>query len=92
MGEPSQPEQLHVAMSAFKRDLIRRTLLRYGGNRSRAAAALGIDRTSLLRLLRELDREGMPPAQNGRPTAARNLRRRAGPARAGSAEPKQDLL
>lgn len=92
MAEPAQPEQLHVAMSAFKRELIRRTLLFYGGNRSRAAAALGIDRTSLLRLLRELDREGMPPAQNGRPSAAPNLRRRAGASRAGSAEAKQDLL
>jgi DNA-binding NtrC family response regulator len=56
-------------MSAFKRDLIRRALLHCGGNRSHAAAALGIDRTSLLRLIRELGVEGMPAARGGRPPA-----------------------
>ena len=69
MPEETQRGHLYVAMSAFKRDLIRRALLRYDGNRSHAAAALGIDRTSLLRLIRELGVEGVPAAHNGRPTA-----------------------
>lgn len=79
MPEGSQPEPLHVAMSAFKRDLIRRALLRSGGNRSYAAAALGIDRTSLLRLIRELGVEDMPAAHSGRPSASRNGRERSEP-------------
>lgn len=45
---------LHEAISAFKRRLILHALSRHDGNRSRAAAALGIERTSLLRLIREL--------------------------------------
>jgi len=71
MPDASQPERMYEAMRAFKRDLIRRTLLRYDGNRSYAAAALGIDRTSLLRLLRELGAEDAPVGTNGRPHTSR---------------------
>jgi DNA-binding NtrC family response regulator len=64
-------------MSAFKRDLILRALERYDGNRSYAAASLGIDRTSLLRLIRELGVGGLPAAHNGRPPASGIHRGRA---------------
>lgn len=77
MPEKFHSGHLYEAMSAFKRDLIRRALLRYDGNRSYAAAALGIDRTSLLRLIRELGVEGMPAAHNGRPPASRMPRSRS---------------
>lgn len=72
-GDPKipAPEPLHEAMAAFKRELIRRTLQRYDGNRSYAATALGIERTSLLRLIRDLGIEGVPAAHNGRPHASR---------------------
>ncbi len=74
--EAPRTAPLHEAVRAFKRELIRRTLLRYGGNRSYAAAALRIERTSLLRLIRELGVDGVPPAQSGRPPSARADRRR----------------
>jgi regulatory Fis family protein len=48
------PLSLHEAISAFKRRLILHALFRHDGNRSRAAVSLGIERTSLLRLMREL--------------------------------------
>ena len=77
MPEGTQPEHLYAAMSAFKRDLILRALERHDGNRSYAAASLGIDRTSLLRLIRELGVGGLPAAHNGRPPASRIARERA---------------
>ena len=43
----------HGAVSAFKRRLIEATLTELGGNRTRAARALGLQRTYLLRLMRE---------------------------------------
>jgi DNA-binding NtrC family response regulator len=43
----------HGAVTAFKRRLIERTLTELGGNRTRAARALGLQRTYLLRLMRE---------------------------------------
>jgi transcriptional regulator with PAS, ATPase and Fis domain len=58
---------LHEAVSAFKRLLVRAVLAANDGNRSRAAAALKIERTSLLRLIRELGISGLPDAQRGRP-------------------------
>jgi hypothetical protein len=67
----SREVPLHEAMSAFKRALVLRTLTANGGNRSRAAAALQIERTSLLRLIRELGIEGLPGASRGRPPSAR---------------------
>ena len=75
MPEGSQPEHLYAAMSAFKRDLILRALERHDGNRSYAAASLGIDRTSLLRLIRApLGVGGLPAALIGRPPASRIAR------------------
>jgi len=43
----------HGAVSEFKRRLIEATLTQSGGNRTRAAKALGLQRTYLLRLMRE---------------------------------------
>jgi DNA-binding NtrC family response regulator len=45
----------HGAVTAFKRRLIERTLTELGGNRTRAARALGLQRTYLLRLMREFE-------------------------------------
>jgi hypothetical protein len=67
----SREVPLHEAVSAFKRSLLVRTLAANGGNRSRAAAALQIERTSLLRLIRELGIVGLPGASRGRPPSAR---------------------
>jgi hypothetical protein len=64
---PSALLPLHEAVSAFKRQLIIDTLSSFNGNRSRAAAALGIERTSLLRLIRDLELEAVPRGQRGRP-------------------------
>ena len=64
------PLPLHEAVSAFKRRLVEDALARHGGNRSRAAVALGIERTSLLRIIRELGIEGLPPGQPGRPASS----------------------
>ena len=64
---------LHEAVSAFKRELVREVLAANGGNRSRAAAALKIERTSLLRLIRELGISDLPHGQRGRPPAAKNV-------------------
>jgi Nif-specific regulatory protein len=44
----------HEAVQAFKRDFLRAALARANGNRTRAAAALGLQRTYLSRLLRDL--------------------------------------
>ena len=52
--EPA-PLPLHEAISEFKRKLVLEALTRFAGNRSRAAAALKIERNSLLRLIRELE-------------------------------------
>jgi DNA-binding NtrC family response regulator len=41
------------AVENFKRGLLERALTAYGGNRTRAAASLGLQRTYLLRLIRE---------------------------------------
>jgi DNA-binding NtrC family response regulator len=62
---------LHEAICAFKRRLVEQALAAAGGNRSRAAAALGIERTSLLRLIRELGINGLPVGQRGRPPVSR---------------------
>lgn len=44
----------HGAVSEFKRRLIETVLHQFGGNRSQAARALGLQRTYLLRLIRDL--------------------------------------
>ena len=52
-AEPRPPLGFHGAVSDFKRRLIEETLSHTGGNRTRAARALGLQRTYLLRLMRE---------------------------------------
>jgi transcriptional regulator with GAF, ATPase, and Fis domain len=54
--EPAAPKPavgFHGAVGEFKRRLIEATLAQAGGNRTRAAKALGLQRTYLLRLMRE---------------------------------------
>ncbi len=60
----SSERPLHEAVRQFKRDLITMTLEATGGNRSEAARRLGIQRTYLHRLIREL--EIQIPAPEGR--------------------------
>jgi DNA-binding NtrC family response regulator len=48
------PLTWHEAVAAFKRELIERALRQARGNRTRAAEALGLQRTYLLRLMREM--------------------------------------
>jgi len=56
----------HGAVSEFKRRLIEATLHEFGGNRSRAARALGLQRTYLLRLIRDLGVAAPPALLRGR--------------------------
>ncbi|MGH7412227.1 MAG: sigma-54-dependent transcriptional regulator [Candidatus Methylomirabilis sp.] len=51
---PEAPASFHEAVVAYKRQIIRETLRRFGGNQSRAASALGLQRTYLSRLIKEL--------------------------------------
>ena len=51
----------HGAVYDFKRRLIEATLHRSHGNRTHAARALGLQRTYLLRLIRELGVDVPPP-------------------------------
>lgn len=65
-----RPLGYHGAVSEFKRRLIEATLQQSHGNRTHAARALGLQRTYLLRLIRELHVAAPPPP----------VRRRAAPA------------
>jgi len=57
----------HGAVSDFKRRLIETTLHEARGNRTHAARTLGLQRTYLLRLIRELQVAAPPPpTRNGR--------------------------
>src|ERR1700682_3864465 len=56
-----RPHGYHGAVSEFKRRLIEATLTQSGGNRTRAARALGLQRTYLLRLMREFEFRIPPP-------------------------------
>lgn len=56
-----KPNGFHGAVSEFKRRLIEATLTQAGGNRTRAARALGLQRTYLLRLMREFQVRVPPP-------------------------------
>jgi DNA-binding NtrC family response regulator len=56
-----KPNGFHGAVSEFKRRLIEATLTQTGGNRTRAARALGLQRTYLLRLMREFQVHIPPP-------------------------------
>lgn len=53
VGASKPPAGFHGAVGEFKRRLIEATLCQAGGNRTRAARALGLQRTYLLRLMRE---------------------------------------
>ena len=53
--EPNASGTYHERLLAFRRALIRDTILAAGGNKSRAARVLGLQRTYLLRLVRDLD-------------------------------------
>lgn len=58
----------HGAVCDFKRRLIEATLLHAHGNRTHAARALGLQRTYLLRLIRELGVAApSPPPRRGGP-------------------------
>ncbi len=48
-------------VESFKRELLTRALLTHGGNRTHAAKALGLQRTYLLRLIREFSLNVPPP-------------------------------
>ena len=76
MVAPSNPgvaplASYHGAVSEFTRRLIEATLLQAQGNRTHAARALGLQRTYLLRLIRDLGVAAPPPPPRTR--AARRL-------------------
>ncbi len=80
---PARPlPGFHGAVCDFKRRLLEATLTQAGGNRTRAARALGLQRTYLLRLIREFEIR-VPPG----PVAAR--RAEPGGAPAAGATPAQ---
>ena len=56
-----RPLGYHGAVSDFKRRLIEATLQQMRGNRTHTARALGLQRTYLLRLIRELGVAAPPP-------------------------------
>ena len=56
----------HGMVAAFKKDLLERALSAYGGNRTHAARALGLQRTYLLRLMRDLGIKVSPPKRTPR--------------------------
>jgi DNA-binding NtrC family response regulator len=60
----------HGAVSDFKRRLIEATLHQVRGNRTHAARALGLQRTYLLRLIRDLGVAAPPPPPRRRRAAA----------------------
>lgn len=67
-----RPQGFHGAVSEFKRRLIEATLTQSGGNRTRAARALGLQRTYLLRLMREFQVRIPPPPGPWRRTNGAN--------------------
>ena len=58
---PPRPLGYHGAVSDFKRRLIEATLQQMRGNRTHTARVLGLQRTDLLRLIRELGVAAPPP-------------------------------
>ena len=56
----------HDAVSTFKRRLIEATLVQMRGNRTHTARALGLQRTYLLRLIRDLGVAAPPAPPPGR--------------------------
>jgi hypothetical protein len=65
MAAPA-PADYHGAVSEFKRRLIETTLQAASGNRTHAARRLGLQRTYLLRLMRELRVAAPPPPERRR--------------------------
>ena len=63
---PPLPPGYHCAVSEFKRRLIEATLQQSQGNRTHAARALGLQRTYLLRLIRDLGVAAPPPPPRSR--------------------------
>ena len=63
------PAGFHGAVSDFKRRLIEATLHQMRGNRTHTARALGLQRTYLLRLIRELGVTAPPPPPRRRSLA-----------------------
>ena len=61
------------AVEEFKRRLIETALRQSGGNRTRAARCLGLQRTYLLRLIRDLGVAAPPPPNGGRPPQQKAL-------------------
>jgi len=77
----------HHAVTEFKRRLIEHALCEVGGNRTRAARALGLQRTYLLRLMREFGVDVPRAPAPALPPAGRGLT--AAPAPGRSATPVQ---
>ena len=65
-GTTAAPPDYHGAVSEFKRRLIEATLQRMRGNRTHTARALGLQRTYLLRLIRDLGVAAPPAPPRGR--------------------------
>ena len=65
-GTTQQPAGYHDAVSDFKRRLIEATLRQMRGNRTHTARALGLQRTYLLRLIRDLGVAAPPVPPRGR--------------------------
>ncbi|HEX9818549.1 MAG TPA: helix-turn-helix domain-containing protein [Methylomirabilota bacterium] len=66
---PLRPLGYHGAVCDFKRRLIEATLQQMCGNRTHTARALGLQRTYLLRLIRELGVAAPPPPPRRRAAA-----------------------
>jgi DNA-binding NtrC family response regulator len=71
-GSPAPPRSVgyHGAVHDFKRQLIEATLHQVRGNRTHAARALGLQRTYLLRLMRDLGVAAPPPPERRRTQVA----------------------
>ncbi len=65
--------EYQCAVEKFKREFLVLTLAAHGGNRSRAARALGLQRTYLVRLIRDFGL-GRPAAEASRRDAETSVR------------------
>jgi DNA-binding NtrC family response regulator len=62
-------EKYHEAVARFKCEFLFRALKAHGGNRTRTARALGLERTYLLRLIRDFGLAAQVPAASVRRSA-----------------------
>ena len=69
----------HMAITTFKRELIERALKQTRGNRTRAARALGLQRTYLLRLMREMHLAAPRGGDGGHRSTSTDVRGHRGP-------------